>query len=178
MKLIILDRDGVINRDSDGFVKSPDEWQPIPGSLDAIARLGHAGYRVVIATNQSGISRGLFDLQVLNLIHRKMHKMVQEVGGSVDAVFFCPDADETNPFRKPNPGMLLEIGRRLKCGLQGVPVVGDSVRDVRAARAANAWPLLVRTGKGAQTLESEWEICANVQVFDDLAAVADFLIDQ
>ena len=176
MKLIILDRDGVINEDSDAFIKTPDEWLPLPGSLEAIADLNHAGYRVVIATNQSGISRGLLDLEALNLIHRKMHKMVQEVGGLIDAVFFCPDVDEANPYRKPNPGMLLEISRRLKCGLQGVPMVGDSVRDIRAARAAQAWPLLVRTGKGTRTLKREFEICANVQVFGDLAAAADFLI--
>ncbi|MFZ1829214.1 MAG: D-glycero-beta-D-manno-heptose 1,7-bisphosphate 7-phosphatase [Candidatus Competibacteraceae bacterium] len=176
MKLIILDRDGVINEDSDTFIKSPDEWVPIPGSLEAVARLSHAGYRVVIATNQSGISRGLFNLETLNLVHKKMYRMAQEVGGLIDAVFFCPDVDEANPYRKPNPGMLLEISRRLKCSLQGVPVVGDSVRDIRAARAANARPLLVRTGKGATTLQRDAEICANVPVFDDLAAAADHLI--
>ncbi len=177
MKLIILDRDGVINRDSDAFIKSPEEWIPIPGSLEAIARLNHAGYHVVVATNQSGVVRGLFDLETLNLIHKKMYRMTQEVGGLIDAVFFCPDVDEANPYRKPNPGMLLEIGRRLKRSLQGVPVVGDSVRDIRAARAANARPLLVRTGKGRQTLEREAESCMNVLVFDDLATVADYLIN-
>jgi D-glycero-D-manno-heptose 1,7-bisphosphate phosphatase len=176
MKLLILDRDGVINHDSDDYIKSPEEWLPLPGSLEAIARLNHAGYRVVVATNQSGISRGLFDLETLNLIHRKMHRMVQEAGGLIEAVFFCPDIDESNPYRKPNPGMLLEIGRRLNYSLQGVPVVGDSVRDIRAARAANAWPLLVRTGKGAQTLIQDAESCANVAVFTDLAAVADYLL--
>ena len=176
MKLIILDRDGVINEDSAAYIKSPDEWIPIPGSLEAIARLTHAGYRVVVATNQSGVGRGLFDLETLNLIHKKMHRMAQEAGGVIEAVFFCPDVDEANPFRKPNPGMLLEIGRRLKCSLQGVPLVGDSVRDIRAARAASAWPLLVRSGKGAATLEREAEICANVQAFDHLAAVVDYLI--
>lgn len=176
MKLVILDRDGVINEDSDAYIKSPDEWVPIPGSLEAVTRLSHAGYRVVVATNQSGVGRGLFDLETLNMIHKKMHRLAQETGGLIDAVFFCPDTDENNPYRKPNPGMFLEISRRLKCGLQGVPVVGDSVRDIRAARAANAWPLLVRTGKGAATLEEEAESCANVQVFDDLAAVADYLI--
>lgn len=175
MKLIILDRDGVINEDSDAFIKSPEEWLPIDGSLEAIARLNHAGFRVVVATNQSGISRGLFDLEALNLIHRKMYKMVQECGGTIDAVFFCPDVDEANPLRKPNPGMFLEIAHRLKCNLQGVPVVGDSVRDIRAARAVNACPILVRTGKGARTLKKDGEVCANVQVFADLAAVADFL---
>jgi D-glycero-D-manno-heptose 1,7-bisphosphate phosphatase len=178
MKLIILDRDGVINEDSDAYIKSPDEWIPIPGSLDAIARLTHAGYRVVVATNQSGIGRGLFDLETLNLIHKKMHRMAQEAGGVIEAVFFCPDVDEANPYRKPNPGMLLEIGRRLNCGLQGVPVVGDSLRDIRAARAANARPLLVRTGKGAATLEHQGECCANVMAFDNLAALADYLIQR
>ena len=177
MRLIILDRDGVINQDSDAFIKSPDEWVPIPGSLEAIARLNHTGYRVVVATNQSGIVRGLFDLETLNLIHKKMYRMVQEVGGLIDAVFFCPDVDEAHPYRKPNPGMLLEIVRRLKYSLQGVPVVGDSVRDIRAARAAHAWPLLVRTGKGTRTLEREAESSANVLVFDNLAAVADYLIN-
>jgi D-glycero-D-manno-heptose 1,7-bisphosphate phosphatase len=105
-----------------------------------------------------------------------MYRMAQEVGGSIDAVFFCPDVDEANPYRKPNPGMLLEISRRLKCGLQGVPVVGDSVRDIRAARAANARPLLVRTGKGATTLQRECGNLRNVEVFDDLATAADFVI--
>ena len=178
MKLIILDRDGVINQDSDAFIKSPDEWLPIPGSLEAIARLNHADYRVIVATNQSGIGRGLFDLETLNLIHKKMYRMVQEVGGLIDAVFFCPDVDEANPYRKPNPGMLLDIGRRLKCSLNGSPVVGDSVRDIRAARAASAKPLLVRTGKGVRTLADQSESCANVPIFDDLAAVADYLINQ
>lgn len=175
MKLIILDRDGVINEDSDAYIKSPEEWNPIPGSLEAITCLNHAGYRVVIATNQSGIGRGLLDLETLNKIHRKMHRMVQEAGGLIEAIFFCPDVDEANPFRKPNPGMLLEISRRLKCSLQGAPMVGDSVRDIRAARAANAWPLLVRTGKGARTLERDAESCANVLVFDNLATVAEYL---
>lgn len=178
MKLIILDRDGVINEDSDAYIKSPDEWTPIPGSLEAIARLNHAGYRVVVATNQSGIGRGLFDLETLNRIHKKMYRMAQEVGGLIDAVFFCPDVDEANPFRKPHPGMLLEIARRLKFSLQGVPVVGDSLRDIRAARAANARPLLVRTGKGAATLEHQGECCANVMAFDNLAALADYLIQR
>jgi D-glycero-D-manno-heptose 1,7-bisphosphate phosphatase len=107
-----------------------------------------------------------------------MHRMAQEAGGVIEAVFFCPDVDETNPYRKPNPGMLLEIGRRLNCGLQGVPVVGDSLRDIRAARAANARPLLVRTGKGAATLEHQGECCANVMAFDNLAALADYLIQR
>ena len=176
MKLLILDRDGVINEDSDAYIKSPDEWLPIPGSLEAIARLSHAGYRLVVATNQSGVARRLFDLETLHLIHKKMHQMVQSSGGLIDAVFFCPDADDASPNRKPNPGMLLEIGRRLKCSLHGVPVVGDTVRDIQAARAANAQPFLVRSGKGLQTLERHPELCATVPTFDNLAAVADYLL--
>lgn len=178
MKLIILDRDGVINEDSDAYIKSPEEWMPIPGSLEAIAQLNRAGYRVVVATNQSGIGRGLFDLETLNQIHNKMQRMAQDVGGLIDAVFFCPDTDEANPNRKPHPGMLLEIRDRLGYqSLHGVPVVGDSVRDIRAARAADAWPLLVKTGKGLRTLEEDTTgVSANVLVFDHLAAVAKYLI--
>ena len=177
MKLIILDRDGVINEDSDAYIKSPDEWVPIPGSLEAIAQLNRAGYRVVVATNQSGVGRGLLNLETLNRIHSKMQRMASEVGGLIDAVFFCPDTDAANPNRKPHPGMLLDIMRRLKYpNLHGVPVVGDSVRDIRAARAADAWPLLVKTGKGLRTLAEDTEISAHVLVFDHLAAVANYLI--
>lgn len=176
MKLIILDRDGVINEDSDAYIKSPDEWQPLPGSLEAISRLHHAGYRIVVATNQSGLSRGLFDVETLNLIHKKMHSMVQEAGGLIEAVFFCPDLDQDSPCRKPNPGMLLEIGRRLQCRLEGVPLVGDSSADIGAARLVNAQPFLVLTGKGAHTVEHYPELCAPIPVFNDLAAVVDYLL--
>ena len=172
---VLLDRDGTLIEDRH-YLADPAGVALLPGVGPALSRLVRAGHRLFLVSNQSGVGRGLFDLETLNLIHRKMHRMVQEAGGSIEAVFFCPDVDEANPNRKPNPGMLFEAGRRLKCGLQGVPVVGDSVRDIRAARAANAWPLLVRTGKGARTLEREGESCANVQVFDDLAAVANFLI--
>lgn len=176
MKLIILDRDGVINHDSDDFVKSPDEWEPIEGSLDAIARLSHADYRVVVATNQSGIARKLYDVDTLNAIHAKMYRMVHDAGGTIDAVFFCPDKDDANPRRKPNPGMFLEIGRRLNTSLHGVPAVGDSLRDLQAAKAVNCQPFLVRTGKGAKTLEAAIGL-AGVVVLDDLAAVADYLLE-
>lgn len=175
MKLIILDRDGVINEDSDAYVKSPEEWIPIPGSLEAIARLVHAGYVVILATNQSGIDRGLFDIETLNLIHEKMHGRVHQAGGAIEAIFFCPDADDRSPCRKPNPGMLEEIGRRLKISLHGVPVVGDDLRDIQAARAVGATPILVRTGKGERTLTKGKEI-ADILIFDDLAQVADYLI--
>ena len=139
MKLIILDRDGVINFDSDQFIKSPEEWKPIPGSLEAIARLNQAGYRVVLATNQSGIGRGLFDMATLNAIHDKMHKALAQVGGRIDALFFCPHAaDSKCDCRKPKPGMFEEIGRRFNMDLNGVPAIGDSLRDLQAAAAVGA----------------------------------------
>jgi D-glycero-D-manno-heptose 1,7-bisphosphate phosphatase len=172
MKLIILDRDGVINLDSAQFIKSPEEWKPIPGSLDAIARLTQEGYRVVIATNQSGIGRGLFDMATLNAIHDKMHRAVVVAGGRIDAVFYCPHAaDSTCACRKPKPGMLEEIARRFNVSLAGVPAVGDSLRDLQAAVAAGAGPVLVKTGKGAKTFEAGG-LPEGTQVFDDLAAVA------
>ncbi len=136
MKLIILDRDGVINFDSDQFIKCPAEWQPIPGSLEAIARLNQANYRVVVATNQSGIGRGLFDMPTLNAIHDKMHKACALFGARIDAVFFCPHtADSHCDCRKPNTGMLEEIAARYSVGFSGVPVVGDSLRDLMPAAA-------------------------------------------
>lgn len=175
MKLIILDRDGVINEDSDNFIKSPEEWIPITGSLEAIARLTLAGYLVVVATNQSGIARGLFDIETLNRIHQKMHQQAQEAGGVIQAVFFCPDVDMANPDRKPNPGMLKKIAQRLKVSLKAVPVVGDSLRDLQAAQAAGAIPILVLTGNGRNTLNNCTDL-SNVLVFDDLTAVADALL--
>lgn len=175
MKLIILDRDGVINEDSDNYIRAPDQWLPIPGSLEAIARLSHAGYRVVVATNQSGIGRDLFSIETLNQIHEKMHRFAHEAGGAIEAVFFCPDTDNANPDRKPNPGLLKDIGRRLRINLNGIPVVGDSLRDVQAAQAVGARPILVRTGKGERTLAGKNDI-DGVMVFADLATVADFLL--
>ena len=176
MRLIILDRDGVINQDSDDFIKSPQEWQPIPGSLEAIARLSRADYRVVVATNQSGVARGLFDLETLMAIHDKMHRLVAEAGGHIEAVFYCPHGpDDGCDCRKPRPGMFCDISRRLMVDLDGVPAVGDSLRDLQAARAAGATPLLVRTGKGRRTLARP-ETVTGIDVFDDLAAVVDQLL--
>jgi D-glycero-D-manno-heptose 1,7-bisphosphate phosphatase len=176
MKLVILDRDGTINHDSDQYIKSPAEWKPIKGSLEAIARLTQSGYRVVLATNQSGIARGLFDMTTLNSIDDTMHKAVALAGGRIDAVFFCPHAADANcECRKPKPGMLLEIGRRLNVALAGVPMVGDGLRDLQAAAAVGAQPVLVLTGKGRRT-HKEGGLPEGTRVFPDLAAfVDDFL---
>jgi D-glycero-D-manno-heptose 1,7-bisphosphate phosphatase len=177
MKLIILDRDGVINQDSDNYIKSPEEWIPLPGSLEAIARLSRAGYRVIVATNQSGVSRGLFDIETLNRIHEKMHRLTREAGGVIEAIFFCLDSDATSPCRKPNPGMLEDIGRRLKISLRGVPVVGDNLRDIQAAQAVGAKAILVRTGKGECMLNDQKSI-EGALVFNELTAVVDFILAQ
>ncbi len=154
MKLVILDRDGVINFDSDRFIKGPDEWKPIPGSLEAIASLNQAGHRVVIATNQSGIGRGLFDMAALNAIHDKLYRALAQVGGRIDALFYCPHAADLNcPCRKPRPGMFEEIARRFNIELKGVPSIGDSLRDLEASVTVSAQPMLVLTGKGLRTQE-------------------------
>jgi D-glycero-D-manno-heptose 1,7-bisphosphate phosphatase len=171
MKLIILDRDGVINFDSAQFIKSPEEWKPIPGSLDAIARLTQWGYRVVVATNQSGIGRGLFDMDTLNAINDKMMRAVAQVGGRIEAIFFCPHAaDSTCDCRKPKPGMMREIAARYNADLTGVPAVGDSLRDLEAAVAVGAQPILVLTGKGEKT-RSDPKLPAHTLVFPNLASV-------
>jgi D-glycero-D-manno-heptose 1,7-bisphosphate phosphatase len=175
MKLIILDRDGVINQDSDDFIRSPEEWLPIPGSLEAIARLTHAGYSIVVATNQSGVARGLLDIETLTRIHQKMHQLVQEAGGTIEAVAFCPEVDISHPDRKPNPGMLLQVAKRLRIDLRGIPVLGDSLRDLQAARSVQAKPVLVLTGKGQETLAKGIGV-EKVPVFRDLAAFTDTLL--
>jgi D-glycero-D-manno-heptose 1,7-bisphosphate phosphatase len=172
LKLVILDRDGVINADSDQFIKSPDDWKPIPGSLEAIARLTQAGYRVVVATNQSGVGRGLFDMATLNSINNKMHRAVEKAGGRIEAVFYCPDAAESaSEFRKPMPGMFRDIGERFNTHLAGVPAVGDSLRDLQAAAAVDAQPILVLTGKGEKTRDAGG-LPEGTRIYSDLASVA------
>ena len=172
MKLVILDRDGVINHDSDQFIKSPEEWKPIPGSLTAIARLNQAGYRVVVATNQSGIGRGLFETDTMIAIHDKMFKALAQVGGHIDAIFFCPHTHEDNcECRKPKPGMFREIAARFNADLAGVPAIGDSLRDLQSAQAAGAQPVLVLTGKGRKTADDP-ALPPDTLVFPDLAAAA------
>lgn len=176
MQLIILDRDGVINYDSDEYIKSPEEWKPIPGSLEAIARLNQAGYRVVVATNQSGLTRGLFTLDDLHEIHSKMLKQLAEVGGVIEAIFFCPHSQKDNcTCRKPKPGLFYDIANRLSISLSGVPAIGDSLRDLQAAISSGASPVLVLTGKGRKTLE-QLKTSEEVPVYEDLANVVNTLL--
>lgn len=175
-RLIVLDRDGVINHDSDQFIKNPDEWRPIPGSLEAIARLHHAGYRVVVATNQSGVARGLLDMATLNGIHEKMHRALSVAGGRIDAIFYCPhSADAHCECRKPKCGMLKEIGVRFGVDMAAVPCVGDSLRDLQCAEAIGAQPMLVLTGKGERTLR-DGSFPKNTVIFPDLAFAASALL--
>jgi D-glycero-D-manno-heptose 1,7-bisphosphate phosphatase len=175
-KLVVLDRDGVINVDSDAFIKSPDEWIAIPGSLEAIARLNQHGYRVAVATNQSGIGRGLFDMATLNAIHVKMQKAAATVGARIDAVFFCPHtAGDHCECRKPKPGMLKMIAERFEIEPQATPLVGDSLRDLQAGAAMGFPTHLVLTGKGKETLAAGG-LPEGTMVHDDLKAFTlDFL---
>ncbi|SMC26823.1 D-glycero-D-manno-heptose 1,7-bisphosphate phosphatase [Andreprevotia lacus DSM 23236] len=176
MKLLILDRDGVINEDSDDFVKSPQEWLPISGSLEAIGELTRAGWMVVVATNQSGIGRGLFDVDTFNRINAKMQRAAQDFGGHIDAIFFCPHTPDAGcDCRKPLPGMLHDIARRFHADLAETWMVGDSLRDLEAVVAAGGRPALVRTGKGKDTV-AKGGLPEATAVFDDLAQFTDFLL--
>lgn len=178
-RLVILDRDGVINEDSDDYIKSVEEWAPLPGSLAAIARLSNAGYRIAIASNQSGLARGLFSLADLLAIHRRLHEAVAAEGGRIEMIAFCPHGpDDGCDCRKPAPGLLTAIATRLGVDLAGVPFVGDSLSDIRAARAVGASPWLVRTGKGERTLQdlADQRQAQDLPVFSNLGAVADALL--
>jgi D-glycero-D-manno-heptose 1,7-bisphosphate phosphatase len=181
MKLVILDRDGTINEDRDDYVKSPEEWVPIPGALEAIARLHQAGWHVVIASNQSGLGRGLFDMGTLNAMHLKMNELLAPLGGRVDAVFFCPHAPEDHcNCRKPLPGLFEQIGRRYGIDLTGAPAVGDTLRDLQASTAVGCAPHLVRTGKAADLdeagLDALRQRIPGLVVHANLAAFADSLL--
>lgn len=176
MKLVILDRDGVINFDSAQFIKNPAEWKPIPGSLEAIAKLNQSGYKVVVATNQSGVGRGLFDMDMLNQIHEKMHKALFSVGARVDAIFYCPHAaDSACDCRKPKPGMFKRISQTLNIDLAGVPAIGDSLRDLQAGVAVGCKPILVLTGKGEKT-KAEGNLPEGTREFADLAQAVDWIL--
>ncbi|MDB5987537.1 MAG: family hydrolase [Nevskia sp.] len=177
MKLVILDRDGVINEDSDEFIKSVVEWQPVPGSLEAIAQLCQAGYHVYVASNQSGIGRGLLDYDALFAIHDRMQRAVAELGGRIEAIEYAPEhPDQATEMRKPAPGMLKDLANRLGVSLQGVPFVGDSVSDLEAATAAGARPVLVLSGKGKSTKMAHE--AAEVETYADLAAFVRTLMAQ
>jgi D-glycero-D-manno-heptose 1,7-bisphosphate phosphatase len=181
MKLVILDRDGTINEDSDDYIKTVDEWQPIAGSLEAIARLNQEGWHVVLATNQSGLGRGLFDMATLNAMHLKMNEQLARLGGRVDAVFFCPHAPEDDcDCRKPRPGLLEKIAERYGIELSGVPAVGDSLRDLLAAVSAGCPPHLVLTGKSSGLSEAGvarmHDQVPGLTVHADLAVFAEALI--
>lgn len=179
MKLIILDRDGVINYDSDEYIKSPDEFIPLPGSLEAIARLNQAGYTVVVATNQSGIARGYFTEDTLAQMHAKLKKLLEPLGGKIDAIYYCPHGpDDQCDCRKPKPGLLQQILAEYRANSAGVPVIGDSLRDLQSALTVGAKPILVKTGKGQRTMDKlgEYPQLQNVPVFADLSeAVAQLL---
>ncbi len=175
MKLVIVDRDGTLCVEREGYLQSPDDWEPLPGALEAIARLNHAGYHVVIAANQPGLGRGLFEVGALNAIHARMNKQLAAVGGRVEAVFYCPHApDEGCSCRKPLPGLFLQIGERYKIDLKQVHAVGDSVRDAQAAQAAGCVPHLVLSGREApaQTDPLPPDYPPGTRVHADLAAFA------
>lgn len=175
MKLLILDRDGVINFDSDAYIKSVEEWIPLPGSIEAIAQLSKAGWTVAIATNQSGIARGYYDVATLDAMHARLRTLVEEQGGEVGLIVYCPHGpDEGCACRKPKPGMLQTIANHYGADLAQCWFVGDSLGDLQAAQAVDSQPVLVKTGKGLQTLAKSLPV--NTLIFDDLAAVAAELI--
>jgi len=183
VKLVILDRDGVINHDSDAYVKSADEWIPIPGSIEAIADLHRAGFTVTVATNQSGLARKLFNLEQLQAMHHKMSELVVAAGGQLAGIFYCPHGPQQGcDCRKPKPGLIDAIERELQVSAAGAYLIGDSLRDLEAGLQRDCIPILLRTGKGEKTLlqlaQKNNPALATLAVFDDLAAAAHYLIKQ
>jgi D-glycero-D-manno-heptose 1,7-bisphosphate phosphatase len=173
-RYVLLDRDGVINHDSDEFIKSPEQWLPIDGSLEAIALLNRHGYKVVVITNQSGLARGLFDADMLEKIHAKMQRMTEEKGGKIDAIYFCPHGpDDDCACRKPKPGLFEAFAADNNIKLDGMTAIGDSLRDLQAAKAAGANPILVKTGKGQKTLTENPNL--DIPVFENLYDAARYL---
>jgi len=176
MKIVILDRDGVINQDSADFIKNPNEWIPIPDSLESIARLNQHGFSVIVATNQSGIGRGLFDIETMNAINKKMLDLLAQVGGHIDAIFYCPHTEDANcKCRKPKSGMLEEISTRFGTSLKNIPAIGDATRDLEAYQSVGAQPILVKTGKGEETFVSK-TYPPNTLVFNDLSHAVDKIL--
>lgn len=178
MKLVILERDGVINEIGDQGIVSPDDWRPIPGSLDAIARLNRAGFRVVVATNQPGVARGAPDLDTLHAIHARMQAAIAESGGVLDGIYFCPHAENAGcDCRMPAPGLLLEIARRVGGDLSGTPAISDSLEDLQAAADVGAVPVLVRSGRGLVS-EAALGETSSIPIFDNLSDAADQLLTE
>ena len=180
-KLIILGRDGILNRFRDDHVKEPHEWVPLPGALEAVARLNHAGWHVVVATNQAGIGRGMIEMSSVNAVHRHMMKLLAAQGGRIDAVFFCPHTPEDQcDCRKPLPGLMHQVGERYGVDLSQVPMVADTLRDLQAAQTAGCQPHLVCTGRAALVQEAElaqWQQAVpGARIHADLAAFADHLL--
>lgn len=176
MKFVILDRDGVINQDSDDFIKTVEEFIPIPGSLDAMARLTKAGYKIAVATNQSGIGRGLYSVETLHAMHDKLNKLLAEKGGKIEAIFYCPHSPEDDCLcRKPRPGLMHQIAERFQIDLNGVPIIGDSLRDLQAGQAVGCFPVLVKTGKGLRTIKKA-EGLEGVVIYEDLADAVNALL--
>ncbi len=183
LRLVILGRDGILNVYREDHVKAPEEWEPIPGALEAVARLNHAGWHVVVATNQSGIGRGMIDMASVNAVHQHMMQRLAEAGGRLDAVFFCPHTPEDDcDCRKPLPGLMKQIAQRYGIELRTVPMVGDTLRDLQAAHAAGCEPHLVRTGRAAALNDKQVvEIVQQVpmtEVHDDLGEFVDFLLER
>lgn len=173
---VLLDRDGVINQDSDQYIKTPDEWRPIPGSLEAIALLNRHGYKIAVITNQSGLARGLYDLATMLLIHAKMQRLCEQQNGKIEAIFYCPHLPGDGcTCRKPNTGLLEQFAERFNTDLTGIFFVGDSLKDIQAGHQVKARPLLVKTGKGLSTLAAHPDLDA--PVFEDLLHAAHYIID-
>lgn len=179
-RVVILDRDGVINEDSDNYIKSPEEWVPIPGSIDAIAKLNQAGFRIFVITNQSGISRNMFSYDTLHRIHQKMHDYIDRAGGKIEGILFCPHVNEDNcTCRKPYSGLFLQLQEALKISLEGIPAIGDSWRDIQAASSVKAYPILVKTGKGLLTFSVHSSELSPNQVAENLSDAVDrFILSQ
>ncbi|WP_305909220.1 D-glycero-beta-D-manno-heptose 1,7-bisphosphate 7-phosphatase [Methylomarinum sp. Ch1-1] len=176
-RYVLLDRDGVINYDSDQFIKSPQEWQPIPGSLEALALLNEHGYKVVVISNQSGVARGLFDEVALQNIHAKMQDLAADYGANIEAIYYCPHGPEDDcSCRKPKAGMLRQFSQDYQVSLTALPFIGDSLRDIEAAKAVSARPMLVKTGKGCKTLAANPDL--NVPVFENLYDAAKFIVKE
>ena len=182
-KLVILGRDGILNEYREGHVTAPEQWHPVPGALDAVARINHAGWHTVVATNQSGIGRGMIDMSSINAVHAHMHRMLQAQGGRIDAVFFCPHTPDSDcDCRKPKPGLMHDIGRRYGIDLRHVPMVGDTARDLIAAQAAGCEPHLVLSGRaaklGAEQVQALLAQVPTARAHASLGAFADFLLQR